>query len=184
MNTEELIPFIATHPGFVLKEELEAREILKKEFARIIDIQPTTLNEIIKEKRAITDEIALSLEKALDISADFWTGFLKQYDIDVLRIRERDIRKVQQLEIWKLIKIHIRVSIFSKRGVLTKSVEENIAKIFEIFEVTNVDEFIESVSVIKDKELTKKSDYPKIGQTNIFAERKLEQWARKKENTV
>jgi len=181
MNTKELIPFIAIHPGFVLKEELEARKISKKEFAVIIDMQSTLLNEIIKEKQAITNEIALSLEKALEIPADFWMSFQMRYDIDVVRIKERDIKKVQQNETWKLIKKHIHVSIFRKRGILTKSLEENIAKIFEIFEVTNVDELIESVSVLKDKELNKKSEYPKIDQTNIFAESKLEQWATKKE---
>lgn len=179
-----MVGFIATHPGIVLKDELKERKIKQNVFANDIGIEPALLKGILNEKRPITPDIALSLEKALGISADFWIGFQSKYDFDVVYIKARNIRKAQQLEIWKLIKKHIRVSIFRLRGILTKSPEENIAKIFEIFEVTNIDEFIESVSALKDKELSKKSEYPMIDQTNIFAESKLEQWATKKENTV
>ena len=77
MTTIELIPFKATHPGFVLKDELIAREISQKEFAQCIKMQPTMLNEIIKGKRAVTAEIALILEKALDIPEDFWMNLIK-----------------------------------------------------------------------------------------------------------
>lgn len=177
-----MVGFIATHPGWLLKRELKTREIKPEEFAHDIGVELGILRGILNKKRAITPDIALSLEKALGISADFWIGFQSKYDFDVVYIKARNIRKAQQLETWKLIKKHIHVTIFRKRGILTKSLEENITKIFEIFEVTNVDELIESVSVLKDKELNKKSEYPKIDQTNIFAESKLEQWATKKEN--
>ena len=80
MTTKELIPFKATHPGLVLKDELKAREVSQKKFAHCIKMQPTMLNEIIKGKRAVTAEIALILEKALDIPADFWMNFQKQYE--------------------------------------------------------------------------------------------------------
>jgi HTH-type transcriptional regulator/antitoxin HigA len=80
MTTKEIIPFKATHPGLVLKDELIACEISQKEFAHRIKMQPSMLNEIIKGKRAITAEIALILEKSLDIPADFWMNFQTQYE--------------------------------------------------------------------------------------------------------
>ena len=81
MTTKELIPFKATHPGLVLKDELIAREISQKEFAHSIEIQPSILYEIIKGKRAVTAEIALILEKALDIPSDFWMNVQTQYEL-------------------------------------------------------------------------------------------------------
>ena len=104
MTTKEIIQFKATHPGLVLKDELIAREISQKDFAHSINMQPTMLNEIIKGKRAVTAEIALILEKALDIPADFWMNFQTQYELDKARINIKLIQKIEQIETRKLIK--------------------------------------------------------------------------------
>ena len=98
MINAEFTPSVATHPGWLLNRELKTREIKQKEFAYDIGMQPTMLNEILKEKRAITTEIALSLEKALDIPAKYWMDLQIQYDIDMIRLTERNIRKSQQIE--------------------------------------------------------------------------------------
>ena len=179
METKEYIPFEATHPGFVLKEELQARGIKQKEFALDIDMQPTMLNELIKEKRAITAEIALSLEKALDIPADFWMRFQAGYELDCARIKERNIRKTQQIEIWALIKQYVPVSIFEKRGILTNSLSENISRIWEIFEVKSVTELEASFLSNKKIAFYKKSEKLTNDQQNIFAWSKLAHWSAK-----
>ena len=104
MTTKEIKPFKATHPGLVLKDELVAREISQKEFAHSINMQPTMLNEIINGKRAVTAEIALILEKALDIPADFWMNFQTQYELDKARINEKLTLKIEQIETRRSIK--------------------------------------------------------------------------------
>ena len=54
-----------THPGDVVKEELEERGISQKEFASRTGISYTMLNEILNSKRPITSEIALVIEATL-----------------------------------------------------------------------------------------------------------------------
>lgn len=181
METKKYIPFEATHPGFVLKEELQARGIKQKEFALDIDMQPTMLNELIKEKRAVTAEIALSLEKALGIPADFWMRFQAGYELDCARIKERNIRKTQQIEIWGLIKQFVPVSIFEKRGILTNSLSENISLIWQIYEVQSIEELELSFVANKKRSYYKKSEKLTNDQQNIFAWSKLAQWSAKKE---
>ncbi len=181
MEAKQYIPFEATHPGFVLKEELQARGIKQKEFALDIDMQPTMLNELIKEKRAVTAEIALSFEKALGIPADFWMRFQSGYELDCARIKERNIRKTQQIEIWGLIKQYVPVNIFTKLGLLTNSLADNISKIWEVYEVNSIDLLVERVSVHKNKEYYKKSGKLKNDQINIFAWSRLAQWRAKSE---
>lgn len=75
----------ATHPGSLIKDELKFRGISQKDFARDIDMQPTMLNELIKEKRAITAEIVLALEKGLGISAEYWMRHQAGYELDCAR---------------------------------------------------------------------------------------------------
>ena len=181
MEAKEYIPFEATHPGSLIKDELKYRGIAQKEFARDIDMQPTMLNELIKEKRAITAEIALALEKGLGIPADFWMRHQAGYELDCARIKERNIRKTQQIEIWSLIKPFVPVSIFTKLGILTSSLANNISKIWEIYDVQNCDELIECVSVNKSLAFYKKSEKLINDQINIFGWSKLAQWKAKSE---
>lgn len=121
-------------------------------------MQPTMLNEIIKGKRAITPEIALLLEKALEIQADYWMRFQSQFDLDYIRINEKHILKTQQIETWKLIKQFVPVSIFAKLGVFSHSLGDNISKIWEVYDVNSIDLLAESDSVHKNLAFYKKSE--------------------------
>lgn len=89
MANNTIIPYTATHPGTLIQDELEVRDdITQIELARLLDVKPSFLNEIIKGKRSITADIAILLEKSLDIPADYWIKFQSQYDIDVAKITE------------------------------------------------------------------------------------------------
>ena len=93
-----IAPLASTHPGKILKNELQARNFSQKGFASIIGMQPTMLNEIIREKRPITATVAILLEKTLGVPADFWMRLQYQYELDKVRINERTIRKVCQID--------------------------------------------------------------------------------------
>jgi HTH-type transcriptional regulator/antitoxin HigA len=181
METREYIPFEASHPGSLIKDELKYRGISQKDFARDIDMHPGMLNELIKEKRAITAEIALLLEHGLKIPADYWMRHQAHYELDCARIKERNIRKAQQIEIWGLIKQLVPVSIFEKRGILTNSLSDNILLIWEIFEVKNIEELEASIILNKKLSYNKKSEKLSNDQKNIYAWSKLAQWSAKKD---
>lgn len=59
-----------THPGEVLKDELEARGISKGELADTIGLTYSVVNEILNGRRSLTAKTALMFEAALDIPAD------------------------------------------------------------------------------------------------------------------
>ncbi|MCD8182779.1 MAG: HigA family addiction module antitoxin [Bacteroides sp.] len=67
MDTIKRLP---THPGDVLKEELECRKISQKKFSEILGISYTMLNEILNDKRPVTSDFALMVEAALGINAE------------------------------------------------------------------------------------------------------------------
>lgn len=88
--TPDTIPAKATHPGVLLHDEIEYRGISQKELADTMHIAPTVLNEILHGKRNLTAALALKLEKALDIDAITWMRLQIKFDIDSIRIKERD----------------------------------------------------------------------------------------------
>ena len=87
-SINDITPFEPVHPGSILGEELKARGISQKEFAKMIGLQATHLSALIHGARNITPAVAAKLEAGLgDISAEMWLRLQNQYNVDVQRKR-------------------------------------------------------------------------------------------------
>ena len=167
--TNQTIPFEATHPGVLIKDELEFRDDLKqKDLAELLGVKPSFLNEIIKGKRPITADLAILLEKSLEIPADYWMKFQSQYEIDCARIKEKNINKIKLIELWNIIKEYVPVNYFKKQGYLTETLEENINKIKLIYAITTIDDLV-NIFATKKFAFHKKSEKLKIDDRNMMA---------------
>lgn len=80
MIANNLIPSTPTHPGEILREEIECRGISQTRLAKEIGIKVSLLNELINGKRDFTIEYALLLEAFLGIDADFWINMQINYN--------------------------------------------------------------------------------------------------------
>ena len=87
---KNLTPFVATHPGEMIRDELKERGMTQKQLAAEMDVKPSVLSEAVNGKRAVSVNMALALEKALGIPAEIWLNMQSQYDLDVASIAERD----------------------------------------------------------------------------------------------
>ena len=76
---------VTTHPGDVLKEELEARGISQKKFSEVLSIPYTQLNEILNAKRPVTTEFALMMEAALGINPEMLINMQARYNMSVAK---------------------------------------------------------------------------------------------------
>lgn len=76
---------ITTHPGDVLKEELEARDITQKKFSEVLSIPYTQLNEILNGKRPVTTDFALMVEAALGINPELLINMQARYNMSLAR---------------------------------------------------------------------------------------------------
>ena len=74
---------ITTHPGDVLKEELEARGISQKKFSEVLNVPYTQLNEILNGKRPVTTDFALMMEAALGINPELLINMQSRYNMSV-----------------------------------------------------------------------------------------------------
>ncbi|CAN5513408.1 HigA family addiction module antitoxin [soil metagenome] len=78
----------AFHPGEFLREEIEERNMLKKDIAKSLHILPHHLSEIFAGKRNISATLAVKLEKLLGISSHYWLGLQMEYDLFVAKQAE------------------------------------------------------------------------------------------------
>ncbi len=73
------------HPGEILADELQEIDLSAAELARIIEVPPNRISQIISGKRAITADTALRLARYFGTSADLWMNLQKIYALDLAR---------------------------------------------------------------------------------------------------
>lgn len=95
MIANNLTPFEPTHPGELLKDEIEYRGITQKKFAELVGIPYTALNEILNGKRSMSVDFALRVEAALNIDADLFINMQTRYNTQMAR---KDRSLSQKLE--------------------------------------------------------------------------------------
>ena len=81
MIANNIEPLEPTHPGKILKEEIEYRGISQKKFSEQTGIPYTSLNEVLHGKRAISTEYALLIEAVLGIESSFWLKMQSEYNM-------------------------------------------------------------------------------------------------------
>ncbi len=77
----ELKPFEPTHPGEVLKDEIDCRGISQRQLTHEIGVSSSLLNEVLNGERALNTQLALLLSAALDIDAEPLLRLQAKYDM-------------------------------------------------------------------------------------------------------
>jgi len=94
MIANNIDPYYPTHPGEVLKDEIEYRGISQKKLATAMDVPYTYLNEILNGKRPINTEFALLIEATLDLPAEPLLKMQTRYN---MLITKRDGKFIEKL---------------------------------------------------------------------------------------
>jgi addiction module HigA family antidote len=78
--------FGPTHPGEILLTEfLEPMGVSQYRIAKVIDVSPRRINEIVHGKRGISADTALRLSRALGLSDMFFINMQAHYDAEIAR---------------------------------------------------------------------------------------------------
>lgn len=78
---KKLEPYIPTHPGEVIKDEIEYRGISQRSLAQKIGVSYTQLNEILNGKRNLNTETAMLIAAALNIDVEPLLDMQTRYNI-------------------------------------------------------------------------------------------------------
>ncbi len=81
-RNENPAPFMAVHPGMMIKPELEERGISQKQFAEMLGVQASHLSEVLNGKRALTADLAAKIEKAIGLPAKMLLSAQAHYDLE------------------------------------------------------------------------------------------------------
>ena len=90
-------PFIPTHPGEIIKDEIEYRGISQRALAMQIGVSYTQLNEVLNGKRPLNTEMALLISTALDIDAEPLLAMQTRYNIITARRNKTFSQKLNSI---------------------------------------------------------------------------------------
>lgn len=118
------------HPGFYLREEMEARNWSQRDLAFILGTPEQAVNMILSGKRGISADMALALADAFDVSADFFANLQKAYDLSRAKTPDPSVALRGTMQ----SKYPVREMI--NRGWLTQSdtslLETQLVRFFEV----------------------------------------------------
>lgn len=77
----------AIHPGEILADELAELDVSPTELARLVDVPPNRITQIIRGERGITGDTALRLGHWFGTSAQFWLNLQSAYDLRVAQAK-------------------------------------------------------------------------------------------------
>ena len=80
------------HPGEVLREEfLQPMGMTAHALAMALQVPAPRINDVVRERRAVTVDTALRLAKYFGTSAEFWMGLQTDFDMATARATMTDV---------------------------------------------------------------------------------------------
>ena len=152
--------FTAVPPGMTIKEVLEDHHMTQKELAARLGLSEKHISKLINGEVPLTQDVAIRLERVLDIEASFWNGLEAAYREAILKVEyensiDEEINFAKPFGYAKLA----RLGIVPETKKAAEQVN-NLQKFFEVASLKHVaDEMIMPLVYenIKDMEPDKKS---------------------------
>lgn len=97
MSQELKYGFKPTHPGAVLKDEIEYRKLSQRKLAMQMGISYKVLNDLLNGRRNLTVTTALLFEAALDVPADSLMNLQLKYNMQVAKNDASFMERLSQI---------------------------------------------------------------------------------------
>lgn len=163
---------VVYHPGEILLDELDARNMSQSDFAKIIDRPLNAVNEIIKGKKSITPETASSIAAALGTSPEMWLGMQADYDLYLLS-QQKDNKEAirKRARLYSLIPVRELI----KRGWIKaeKNIDTLLKAVVGLLNVDSLSHFEKEAALGNIDIHFRKSDYGEVNINFLYAWRKI-----------
>ncbi len=92
-----LTPACPTHPGEILKDEIEFRGISQRRLAEQMGLPYSVVNEILNARRPMTEKTALLFEAALGVDAEPLMRLQLKYNMQTTRKDASFMKRLAQI---------------------------------------------------------------------------------------
>lgn len=134
MEPTEFTPDWAVSPGELLQIELKSRGLTQSELAQRTSLSAKHVNQVIKGVVNLSPEVAVALERTLDISAEFWLKTEASWR--AARTRETVRANLMKFQEW-LAKFPTRALLKNAVIDVADNTETQIDRVLRFFRVTD-----------------------------------------------
>ena len=128
-------PESVTHPGEILLETLEERDLGAKEFAIRTGKPEKTITAVLKGESAITPDMAILFEQVLKIPAHFWMEAQRNFDEYQARLNYQNA--IDEATEWAQSFPYAKMANFNWVPKTVK-LREKVIHLFEYFEIASL----------------------------------------------
>ena len=89
--------FCPTHPGEILKDEIEYRGISQRKLAEQMNMSYSVINEILNAHRPLSESNALLFEAALGVEADTLMRLQLKYNMQIVRKDKNLMERIRKI---------------------------------------------------------------------------------------
>ena len=89
--------YCPTHPGEILKDEIEYRGVSQKKLAEQMGMSYSVVNEILNARRPLTESNAVLFEAALGVEADTLMRLQLKYNMQMIRKDQKLIKRFNEI---------------------------------------------------------------------------------------
>ena len=138
---KKFVPIEAIHPTELIKDELKARGMQRKELAERLGMKAPNLSRFFNAKESITPSMALKLEEAFGISADYWMGLQLSYERDLEAIQQRDKEEESAHQVEKALSAALNLPLLFKKTALDsyQYFRDRLTALYEMFQVNSME---------------------------------------------
>lgn len=97
MTANDIEPAFATHPGSMLKDEIEYRGITQHKLAQQMGLPYSALNEILNGHRPLTEKTALLFEAVLGVDAEPLLALQMEFNLRKMRKDKTFMERLSEL---------------------------------------------------------------------------------------
>lgn len=97
MTANSMTPAYPTHPGAILKDEIEYRGLSQRKLAENMGIAYSALNEILNGHRPLSEKTALLFEAALGVNAEPLLQIQLRYNLQTAKTDKTFMAKLARV---------------------------------------------------------------------------------------
>ncbi len=135
---------VAFHPGYYIKEVIDASGLTQEDFAKRLDTTPKNLSVLIRGEQSLSTEMARKLSRMLGTSISYWLNLQQRYD-ELIEEFHSDEELNREKEIFKCLEYRYFQKHFNLPE-LKRKVDEQIATVRSFLGVA-------TLSVLQNKDL-------------------------------
>jgi len=175
---QNLTPAFSIHPGAMILDEILANDYTQSSLAKKVGMNKSQLNETIKGKRDVNAELAILLEAALGLPAQYWLNLQNQYDIDKAKVENKAIERIKAIKDFSKVESFIPKKYLKKQCIISGDPMKDLPKVYDVYKVSNLEGLISEYQSPQYARF-KQSEKLDVDKTNLIAWVKFSEYTAK-----